>query len=677
MSEEFNWLDYVEHEESAPAPERRGRWRRLLSRGLRLPGRPRLRLPRLPRLRSFSLPRRRRRDAAPEPVSASNLLAQQAERPLEDLDDRLQFLRERSASASQTSAEAQQALYEVDDVLVTPEIMQKPGGVISAGALSKAQLQQVELLRDIVGGSTQAEEQGGRRFLRSQALFSLSAAPRLIVTAALFLLVSLPFVSSDFAAGALPPSEFPDDRQGAAAVYDALDSLGRGEFVLVALEYGPAAAGELDPLADLVLRQIVAQRAIPLIVSSNPIAIAHARNIIRGINRSVAGSGLQHGIDYYILRFLPGGALGLRELSENFAGAASVSAKGVLTGLQLDSLDQVSNIALLAESAETVRSWAEQVVSATENTRLLAFTGYSAAPIAQVYADASERILGLAVGYRDAYTYGNKLQARYGVLPPAPEQPGGGQPPAVAPANGQASSDAERDAQANQSGGGDALVERVAATAKPAPTERPMPSATPLPTSSPPPTNTAPPTATDLPTATATLETITIVEVRSPQQVRIRRGPTTADDILRLAQTGDVFEVTGANGDGSWYKIALANGLEGWIAAFLVEEGTTTRAAFEADRASVSASPPNERVVLQRRFLLSLGKNGPRFSQANGPTTGDASEYVILRDRSQEVRRLEAMTLGTLAAVLVIVAGNIFSAFGALRGRAGPSDGTE
>jgi hypothetical protein len=665
MSEEFNWLDYVEPEESAPAaPARRSGLRRFLP---RRPGRPRLpRLPRLPGAPRLPLLRRSRRDRAPNQASATDLLDERTERPLAELDDRLRELRERSAASSQPAAETGQALYDVDDVLVAPEIMRKPGGVISAAALSKAQQQQVELLRDIVGGAGQSEESSGGRLLPGTPLFSLRAVPRLIGTAALILVVSLPFVSSDFSEGELPPSEFHEDRRGAASVYNLLDNLSRDDYVLVAFEYGPTAAGELDPLADLVLRHIVAQRAVPLIVSSNPIAIAHAQNIIRGINRSVAFSGnnLQHGADYFILRYLPGGALGLRELSENFADVVRVSAKGALTGLQFDSLDEMSAIALISESAEDMRNWAEQVVSEIDDTQLLAFTGIAAAPLAQVYADSIEEILGLVVGYRDAYTYGEKLQANFGAsLPERPEQP------EVEPEIEPVSANTAPEPQGNQSGDAEAQVEGARATGLPPPTETPHPTATPPPTSSPLPTNTALPTATDLPTVTATLETILVVEVISPQQVRIRRGPTTADDILQLAQAGDGFEVLGRNEDGSWYNIALANGLEGWIAEFLVEERTMTRAEFEAGRASVSASPPSERVFLRREFRLSLGKNGPRFYQANAPTTDDILTYALMRDRSQEVPRLEAMTLGALAAALVIALGNVVYAFGALRGR--------
>lgn len=674
MSEEFNWLEYAEPEESAPAPSpRRG-----LSRFLpRLPGRPRLpRVPRLsfrPRLpgmpRLPRLPRwRRGAQPAPEQASATVLLGIQDERPLDELDDRLQLLRERSAASSRTEAESRQALYDVDEVLTSPEILDKPGGVISAAALSKAQQQQVELLKDIVGGgAAKAEEASGGRIRLGAPAFSLSAIPRIVGTAVLLLLVSLPFASSDFSEGELPPAEFHEDRHGATTLYNLLDNLTADDYVLVAFEYGPAAAGELDSIAELFLRHIVAQGATPLIVSSKPIAIVHARNIISRINRSVASSGneLVHLRDYAILRYLPGGSLGLRELSENFADVARVSYKGELTGLEIESLDDMTAIALIAERAEDMRHWAEQVVTEVEGTRLLAASGYAAAPLAQIYADSMDEIVGLLVGYRDAYTYGQKLQDSFGALLPASSEPE--VEPVVEPISPNRASD-EAESQAEGAG---AMVE--APPTQP-PSTAPPPTVAPLPTTTPRPTNTASPTATAAPAATATEERIRVVEVISPEQVRIRRGPTRADDILRLALAGDLFAVIGTNGDGSWYNIALSDGLAGWIAAFLVEEKTLTAAEFLAGGGEASARNPDERVYLRREITASLGKNRPRYYQVSRPVGGDVPEYALLRDRSAEVPRLEAMTLGTLGAVVVIAGGNVIYALGALRRRRREAD---
>jgi len=667
MSEEFNWLDYAEPDEEAPAPSARPGLRRFLPRRPTLPSLPgRPRLPSLPSLSNLLrlpslplLPRlRRRAQPALDKPSAADLLGVHDERPLDELDDRLQSLRERAGASSQPEAEARQALYDVDEVLAAPEILRKPGGVISAAALSKAQQQQVELLKDIVG-APQADDASLSRIRLSPPLFSLSAIPRIIGTAVLLLMASLPFVSSDFAEGELPPSEFHEDRHGPTTLYNLLDNLTSDDYVLVAFEYGPAAAGELDAIAGLVLRHIVAQRAVPLIVSSDPIAIARAQTIISRINRSVAFSGesLQHGRDYFILRYLPGGSLGLRELSENFADVARVSYKGTLTGLQFDSLDDVTYVVMIAERAEDMRNWAEQVASQLDRTRLLAASGYAAAPLAQVYADSMDEIVGLVVGYRDAYTYAEMLETDFAeLLPDASElQLGSAE-----------ASPAEIDEQPRNEA---AQAERPLATAMPPASATPPPSVAPLPTTTPRPTNTETPTETALPTATATQQIISVVEVTSPQQVRIRRGPTTADDILQLAQAGDMFQVIATNGDGSWFNIALSNGLDGWIAAFLVEEKELSMAEFLGGGGEASARLSNERVYLRREYILSLGKNRPRYYQSNAPVTGDIPEYVLMRDRSAEVPRLRAMTLGTLTTVVTIALGNVIFALGALRRR--------
>ncbi len=680
MNDDFNWLEYVDSVEEAPGPAPRRGLRRFLPRlplvrwRPRLPRLPRLGRPRLPRLR---LPRRGGDEAVP---SAADLVEAQAERPIAELDDRLLALRERSQPELQRP---EPALADVDELLVTPEIQTKPGGVISGLALSLAQQQQVEMLQDIVGGAPEGEtgEAGIGRGRWPRAGFSLGGAMRGLLSAALLLVVSLPFVSSDFAEGELPPADFGENRPSSTTFYDLLDNLSSDDYVLLALEYGPTSAGELDLLTDLFLRHIFAQRATPLIVSSNPIAIVHAQNILKRINRSVADTGLalENGRDYHVLRYLPGGALGLRELSENFADVVRVSARGALTGLEFARLDEMTSLLLVAESVDVMRAWVEQVLPEVEELPLLVATGYAAQPLAQVYIDSNDRIIGPVVGMRDAYTYARRLQTTFSDFRPAQPAPDQPEEPAVEPAQHEAVVEpAQRE-----------TVLEPAPTAVPTlpeivnqpPQQEPGSEAqaevdipTPLVAASATPgTPTATITATSAPTATppptATPESILLVEVNSNQQVRIRRGPTTADDILQLAREGDVFEVIGANGDGSWYNIALAEGLNGWIASFLVDERTGTRDELSADATDDTAGLAPERTVLRLEYRLSLGKPQPRFYQANPPDLAIDWEYALLRDRALELPRLQALTLGTIAAALVILIGGLSSALQAFQGR--------
>ena len=98
------------------------------------------------------------------------------------------------------------------------------------------------------------------------------------------------------------------------------------------------------------------------------------------------------------------------------------------------------------------------------------------------------------------------------------------------------------------------------------------------------------------------------------------------------------------------------------MAAFLVEEREVTASELAGGGANDSASLPRERTVMRLDFTLRLGKNQPRYYQAPAPLPGDRPELALSRERGQEAPRLHAMTLGTIAAVLVIVVGNLFYA---------------
>ncbi|MCY4018164.1 MAG: SH3 domain-containing protein [Chloroflexi bacterium] len=608
----------------------------------------------------------RRARSAPTEATAADLALEMGERPVEQLDDRLLALRERAQSRpEQETVSPREALYDVDDVLVRPEIIHRPGGVISPLALSKAQQEQVELLRDMVGGTAlpdDSQSEGGL-LSRGKRLFSLGAIPHLLVSILMLLALALPFVATGFSEGELPPLAFHEDRHGTTTAFNMLDNLTLDDYVLLAFEYGPTAAGELDELADVILRHIFAQGSKAIIVSSNPITIVHARNVIAAIERSVApvSTRLVENQDYYLLRFLSGGALGLRDLSRNFGSIVNTSARGMPTGLGFTSLDEMTLMVLIAERAEDVRHWAEQVATETDSD-FIAATGYAAQPLAEPYVYAHEDIVGMFIGVRDAYTYNQILQANYAdyELPPRREDPGTG--------DGESAPTPSPTPTAT-------ATATPTATPTPTATETPQPQATPTPTATP----TEPePELVQLavaPAATATQIPSPVAEVIAQGPVNIRRRPNTASDILALAATGDIFPVLGENGDGSWINILLPDGIEAWIASFLVEQYIAPADGTGGGAPDGSARAGDGQTVLQFDFSLRLGKTRPRFYQANPPAQGDRAEFVLLRDGRQEEQRLDAMTLGTIAAVLVIVAGNVFYMMRALTRRRRASQG--
>ncbi len=592
-------------------------------------------------LRRF-LPRLRRRRQAPQPADqpyATAFLGGQSERPLTELDQRLQALRARSLAIEHK--EEWQELYDVDQALTSPALQEKPGGVISAVALSQAQQAQVDLLTEIVGGQADTAQRPAKRGLVQRAALSLPNIPRLLTSALLLLFVALPFVSSDYAPGALPPAEFAADDPQAVAFYAGLDSLSPGDYVLVAVEYGLGAAAELDALTDLALRHIFARGGRVILATSNPIAYLHAQNIIDSIRVRAAQAGLRlvDGLDYLLLNYLPGGGLGIRELSENFADIARRSMGDTPTSLPIDSLLDMKMLLLVADSAEDVRNWVEQALPEAGTRRLYAATSLSAEPLTRAYVAGIDRFDGLVVGLRAAYTYGAMLDATFGIDP-------------------QTAAPATDDSVATAPTGGEEPGASNAVEAKPSPT--PLPTATPRPTHTPMPL----PTNTAVPTPTSTPAMLRIVEVTSPQSpVNIRVGPSTAQATLGLAYKGDTLAVLDTNADSSWYKIVMSNGWEGWISAIVVTEGLVPETASNGDD---SASIARERSVMSRFYPRRYGKTEPRFSQANQVPFSTRGAIVQLRERGAEAQRLQALTMGTVAAVLAIALGNLVAAIGAL-----------
>lgn len=621
MNDDYSWLEEPQSDAIQTSANESVRQRRFLSRARRF----------LPRIR-----RRRLASQPGEQPSATDLLGGQSERPLTELDQRLRALRERSLGIERK--EEWQELYDVDQALTSPVLQEKPGGVISAVALSQGQQAQVDLLTEIVG--RQSDATPAKRGLVRRAGRSLLSIPRLLTSALLLLFVALPFVSSDYAPGALPADEFAEDDPQAAAFYAALDSIAADDYVLVAVEYGLGAAAELDALTDLALRHIFARGGRAVLATSNPIAFVHAQNIINDIRARAAQAGLRliNGRDFMLLQYLPGGGLGIRELSENFADIARRSQPDASTSLPVRSLADMKLLLLVADSADDVRNWVEQALPEAGDARLYAAASLAAEPLTSAYVQDIDRFAGLVVGLRGAYTYGAMLDAAFGV---------DAQPQVYDP---------------------DVLIEATAHTGNEEPGENSAveaaPSLTPLPTATPRPTNTPTPPPASTPAPTATTAMIRILEVTSPQSpVNIRVGPSTAQATLGLAYTGDTFEVLDTNADSSWYKILMSNGWEGWISAIVVSEGLVPESASNNDD---SASNTRERSVMSRFYPRRYGNIEPRFSQAN-PVTGSALGAIIqLRERGGEAQRLQALTMGTLAAVLAIALGNLFAAIGAM-----------
>jgi hypothetical protein len=174
---------------------------------------------------------------------------------------------------------------------------------------------------------------------------------------------------------------------GAVQAQEAINAAA-GRPVLVVFEYSPAMAGELTPQARQILEWLAANGSPAVLASQSAAGITLGEQIAS----EVAGLSSQS------LGFLPGEALGLRQLTGCVQAAADCEQ---LYGREVDSalrttLQDLGLIVVLAAERDSLVSWVEQVAAFSDLPVVAAVT-QSLAPIAAPYY-ATGQFAGLVAG---------------------------------------------------------------------------------------------------------------------------------------------------------------------------------------------------------------------------------------------------------------------------------------
>ncbi len=635
------------------------------------------------------------------PVSAAAILRRQAEneRPLEELNERLQQLHQRGQElpppADSGPSDALQTLLPGIKQFIAPTPVRAGlPGLSGELALSPQQLEKVSLLRTLAAVEAETpraqppsaidltyEARGLEEALEAElepvaaeaeaAAAAATARQRrrlkldhLLISLALALAVTLPFFVSALRIGDLPPVAFAAGSRQEAA-FEGLNRLRPGDLALVAAEYGPTGAGELDGLLDALLRHALLRGARPVLVSTNPLGVLHAQNVLNrlaGDPTFIAqlGRELQSGRDYVMVRYLAGSTIGLRVFSRNLGTALATSSAGTATGLAMTTAGDFAAIVIVAERAEDVRAWIEQVTTPSGKP-LIAAVSQAAAPLSEPYLlpgspAAHGGFAGMLVGYRDAYTYRALLQAIAPDTTPSLES----EAPRVIPSE---------------------------ATATPAPSDATTPQTAPS-TPAPAEPGTDEAAATGLPDATETagspapitgtpeapaLPVITGL-VAADSAVNVREGPARTFAPVAALQPGSRVQVIGRTADSQWYQVRLQDGREGWISAELL---TLEEPAATPTPAPTSSARRDANAVVS--LISDAGLERAAQEATPEPAPEQQDEMVAEPTPAQTVpavgiayrdERWYGMTLGILAASAIIGLGTVGSIIGSLfRGR--------
>lgn len=651
--------------------------------------------------------------ASVESVSAGAILRQQAqtERPAEELPDRLKALRQ---AAAKLPASGEVGMPEVMRNLLPgvsqaiPAAAVRPGqpGLTSEVVINQGQRDKINLLRTLVAADD--EKSAIDRTLESleDEAGLIGATPvvktrprrrfkidRLLIAVLLAAAVILPFVVPVARIGNLPPAQFKAGSRQQMAL-DRLQRLQAGDLALIAVEYGPTGAGELDSLLEALLRHVFIRGARPIVTGSNPVGLLHARQIVEEIGAESGflaaigrqGQPLVANLDYYVTRYLAGEAVGLRDFSQNLPVVLATDIQGLPTNLSLQSITDIKLVAVVAERGDDVRNWAEQVIAAGRLPLVIAASA-SAGPLAEPYV-APNSSNGLLVGYRDAYTYRAILDGvqTTGIEPVA--QPNQLPLPQLL----------SNDLTATLIATINAPTPTPTATLTPSqtftPSVTPSASVTPSPTLSPTTTNTptdtptvtpsitSTPRPTLPPTWTPTIEgaepiaapgTVILGVNNTSDAINVREGP--GRDFARVAAlgAGQEVQIIGRNDDGSWLQVRLEDDTEGWVLAELIriqEPGATpTQSAYQID--------PNAVVVMvaDSNYLPVALQSTPVPEGPPGaaplPRPGEAVSSAPVEPVPYRDERWYSMTLGLVVIIIVILLGAVINILRSLfqRGR--------
>ena len=177
----------------------------------------------------------------------------------------------------------------------------------------------------------------------------------------------------------------------AALDFDTAVQNAAGRPVLVAFEYTPALAGELDTQALLLLRQIAGNGSPVITVSQSAAGLAKANSLTAAVPE----------LNHESIGFLPGEALGLRYLTTCIRTAQECQ---TVNGRNLGtSLNQIALIVLITGERDNLVNWVEQVGTQVD-TAVVAIMTQALGPVAAPY-QVTGQLSGTLAGLPDGAAY--------------------------------------------------------------------------------------------------------------------------------------------------------------------------------------------------------------------------------------------------------------------------------
>jgi len=181
---------------------------------------------------------------------------------------------------------------------------------------------------------------------------------------------------------------------GAPELFAQIDKLSENDVVLVGYEWDARRSSELRPLEDAVLGHLIQRKVKLVLASTDP----QGTLLLFDFRDQLEKAGYRKGgEDYILLGYKPGAELALRSFAQDFGSVlrsdfqgndATISALATGTDPskpRLTSLSDFSMIMVLADEAQDVQGWMEQVHRDAKQVPFAFLLPNETTPVAQPY----------------------------------------------------------------------------------------------------------------------------------------------------------------------------------------------------------------------------------------------------------------------------------------------------
>ncbi|MBI3158640.1 MAG: hypothetical protein HYZ26_03445 [Chloroflexi bacterium] len=293
-----------------------------------------------------------------------------------------------------------------------PEIVQfgRPPSMAAGLQLNETQRGYALRLGEMVAAETAQQARPRPPLALPQRFVRAALALILILAVAVPQLLRGKYTSLPQAAGTRPPAEI-------QAVLDVAAGLTPEDTVLVALDYQPGLAGEVETAAAGVIDHMIIRGARLALFSTLPTGLGQAEHFMATTQRAEHPDYLR-GRDYYNLGYLSGGAAGLLQLATDPRAALPVAlpdGSSVWSQPALAAIFRLRDFAallVLTDDPDSARAWVEQVQPSLvdpisgQTTPLLVVASAQAEPLLYPYwQNEPAQINGLVAGLRGGAFY--------------------------------------------------------------------------------------------------------------------------------------------------------------------------------------------------------------------------------------------------------------------------------